>query len=93
MATGSEAIRLPQLLILLHFISVATRLPIAGHVLTQLGRQRQEAQEEDPEGIPHAEANVAGMLVVMRSDQAVASVPTFRVHASSATDRQGRSVV
>jgi hypothetical protein len=41
----------------------------------------------------------------MRSDQAVASVPTFRVHASSlvagydgktyvaATDRQGRSVV
>jgi hypothetical protein len=58
MATGSEAIRLPQLLILLHFISVATRLPIAGHVLTQLGRQRQEAQEEDQEGIPHAEANV-----------------------------------
>jgi hypothetical protein len=58
MATGSEAIRLPQLLILLHFISAATRLPIAGHVLTLLGRQRQEAQEEDQEGIPHAEANV-----------------------------------
>jgi hypothetical protein len=38
MATGSEAIRHPQLLSLLHFISVATRLPIARMSSGQLVR-------------------------------------------------------